>query len=126
MGGSDVVQFYSSGPIVLTVRLRLAPPPELANNTQIVQEFLSNYPNGDYSRDLVLGYTDIQSQASVQQQINNNLSLSLTYFVLFFASIDIAIAFYDHSEDKNKQSEYDAEQAYEEGVKEAKRKYKSI
>jgi hypothetical protein len=51
----------------------------------------------------------IESGQTIQQQASENRNLSLAYFVLFFASTDIAIALYDHSEDKDKAFRYQEE-----------------
>jgi len=37
--------------------------------------------------------------------------------VLFFASVDIAVALYGHSEDKNKKAKYDKEKEWEKKLK---------
>lgn len=42
-----------------------------------------------------------------QQEVSNDMNLGLTFFVLFFASIDIVVVIFDHSEDENRKAQYE-------------------
>jgi hypothetical protein len=49
---------------------------------------------------------DLLTQAKDNQNYSETLNLGLTSFILFFASLDIAFIIYDHSEDKDKKTQY--------------------
>lgn len=58
-----------------------------------------------YTTDVTFPNLQIGTGQEAQQQVTENLNLSLTCFVLFFACVNIAVVFYDHSENKDKKSD---------------------
>jgi hypothetical protein len=109
--GDDIVEFQASGSVDLTVTVTLLPPSYVYGETDTYNEYKALFPDGKYTVDVPLDSIVIESGLTSQQQNMNNLNLSLTYFVLFFASIDIAVLFFDHSEDKEKKEQYEAHKA---------------
>jgi hypothetical protein len=110
----------AAGPVELTVTIELLPTWEFSRDYVLWQNFTSMFPDNQYTLAISLPSIMIESGGTIQQQENYNLNLSLTYFVLFFAATDIAVALYDHSEDKNKKDTYDEEKAKKNFLKEAK------
>ncbi|HUW49290.1 MAG TPA: hypothetical protein VMW36_11155, partial [Patescibacteria group bacterium] len=101
--GFQWVEFQSLGAITMKIELYLRPTLEAWNMIDWLR-YTTKY--GPFTSDLSLPSPYIESgrtaEQQTQQQIYENYNLSLTFFVLFFASIDIAIVFYDHSEPKYK------------------------
>jgi len=52
----------------------------------------------------------LQLQWNKQQEISGDATFSLTFFVLAFMSLDLAIVVFDHSEDKKRKAEYESKQ----------------
>lgn len=117
--GDDWVEFQAAGSVELTVTIELLPTWDFMSEYALWQNFTSMFPDNQYTLVVPLPSIIIESGSIVQQQVSYSLNLSLTYFVLFFASVDIAVALYDHSEDKDKKAEYDKEKASKKLLKNA-------
>jgi hypothetical protein len=110
--GGGVI-FQNSGPINLEIRVYVQPNQNILSSVNMTG-FKSEYDMTFTIPDIYIisGQTsqqmNTQQQQEIQQQNNENNILSLTFFVLFFASLDIAVVFYDHSKDKDKEAEYNA------------------
>jgi len=115
--GDDLVEFQAAGSIELTITITLLPPSEVYSVQTLYEEFQSMFPDNRYTIEIPMTSIIIESGTTAQQQASNNLNLSLTYFVLFFASTDIAVALHDHSENKDKKTEYDEEKAEKKRLK---------
>lgn len=88
--GSQIIVVETSGMLGLTATIYF--------------EYPLGSPNLEVHYDIDLTFPNIQigTGEEARQQITENMNLSLTFFVLFFACVDIAVVFYDHSE-KNPQ-----------------------
>ena len=113
--GGDWVQFQAVGPVELTVTIDLIPTFDLLRAPDSWSEFSAMFPDNDYVLNVLFEPIQIASGEVAVQQESNNLNLSLTYFVLFFASVEIAVAFYDHSEARDKMKEYELERFRKKG-----------
>jgi hypothetical protein len=83
--------------------MNVNPTPELWNLTDW-KVFYSKY--SPFSATVDIPRVNIESNQAVQQQqmqtqqqIDQSRNFSLTLFVLFFASMDIAVTLYDHGDD---------------------------
>jgi hypothetical protein len=131
--GSGTMIFQNSGPITLQISASLLPTQDIWNDvnwTTFPTEFNVNVtiPNiYIQSSTLVQQQSLAQQELSQQQAETATLNLmqtqqkigdyqnsSLTYFVLFFACIDIAVVIFDHSKDDDKKAEYEKKNAEEE------------
>jgi hypothetical protein len=99
----EAIEFQSLGQVNLNIIVFWSPSPFVWN--------MINWStfSSEYATTLQFPSITIESGQTIQQQASENRNLSLAYFVLFFASTDIAIALYDHSEDKDKTAEYQEE-----------------
>ncbi len=111
--GSNTAEFLASGQLTLKIRLVMLPTEEL------YADINWDTWNTDYVATLQYPDLEITSGQLIQQQSYADLTLSLTYFVLFFASVDIAVVLYDHSEDKDEDKQYE----YRQRKAERKRRY---
>lgn len=103
--GSTTAVFQAIGPISLGVRILIFP------DTNLWEQVNWSTFNPEFVTTLEFQSITINSEQTTQQQTIENLNLSLAYFVLFFASSNIAVALYDHSEDKDKNAQYSEEKA---------------
>lgn len=89
--GNVLVELAAAGVFGATVDVTVIPVPWDRNATSgpILQ---TTMPFHDQIETIT-----IAPRGSAQQQLYENQDLSLTLFILFFASVDIAVAFYDHS-----------------------------
>ena len=93
--GAQTVIFETSSILSMTIKIDYEYP--IGSATTMAEYTINaSFPN-----------IQIGTGQEAQQQVNANLNLSLTCFVLFFASVDIAVALYDHSERKNKEPDYE-------------------
>ena len=131
--GGDTMIFQNAGPITLQISASLLPTQDVWNEVN-----WTTFPT-DFNVNVTIPNIYIQSSTSVQQQslaqqelsqqqattavlnqmqtqqrINDYENSSLTFFVLFFASIDIAVVIFDHSKDDDKKAEYEKKKAEEE------------
>jgi hypothetical protein len=93
-GGSQMVIFQTPEKLSLTIKMYY------------------EYPQGSsisntYTAKVTFPNIFIDSGLGTQQQANENQNLSLSFFVLFFACVDIAVVFYDHSEKKNNSNDFE-------------------
>ena len=105
------VEFQAVGPLELTITITLLPRDIFYIDTDTWNAFNSQFPDSRFTKNVVLEPILIQSGETVQQRISENLNLSLSYFVLFFASANIAVAIYDHSGDSDRLSDYEKKKA---------------
>jgi hypothetical protein len=105
--GSTTAIFQAVGPISLGVRILIFP------TTKLWEQVNWSTFNPEFVTTLEFQSITISSEQTTQQQTTENLNLSLAYFVLFFASTDIAVTLYDHSEDKDKNAQYSEEKQKE-------------
>jgi hypothetical protein len=100
--GANTAVFLASGMLAVKINLIIEP-------TSFTQDYV-DWKNWDSYYSAVVQFPDLQIESgqNLKQQQNNDATFSLTYIVLFFASVDIAVVLYDHSEDKDKekQAEY--------------------
>lgn len=115
--GGDWLEFQAAGAIELALEISLIPSWNFFGDAEAWTNFHSMFPDNEYDINLPMTSAFIESGQSIQEQIRNGLDLSLTYFVLFFASANIAVALYDHSENKDKKSEYDEKKAEKKHLK---------
>ena len=97
------------------VTIDLIPTFDLLRAPDSWSEFSAMFPDNEYVLNVLFEPIQIASGEVAVQQESNNLNLSLTYFVLFFASVEIAVAFYDHSEARDKMKEYELERFRKKG-----------
>lgn len=91
--GSQVAIFENSGTVSMTIEIYYEYP---------LGSFESSQPTiTDYTVNVVFLNLRIGTGQEVQQQRTENLNLSLMFFVLFFASLNITVVLYDHIEDKD-------------------------
>jgi len=102
--GSSFAQFEATGTVKMDIVFQVFPTDELINDINFT-EFETTHLEEIEFEPIV-----IDSGQVIQQRTSENLSLSLTCFVLFFASLEIALTFYDHSEDKEKKAEQEKKQ----------------
>ena len=125
--------FQNSGPITLQISASLTPTQNVINYVN-----WTTFPT-DFNVNVTLSNIYIQSSTSTQQQslaqqelsqqqaetttlnlmqiqqkINDFQNSSLTFFVLFFACIDIAVVIFDHSKDDDKKADYEKKKTEEE------------
>jgi hypothetical protein len=94
--GFQVDAFETPGIISVTIKIfSVVPLYPYASNSTI------------YSTTVTFPDLSIASGLESQQQTNENQNLSLTFFVLFFACVDITVVFYDHSEKKRYRDDYE-------------------
>jgi hypothetical protein len=92
--GSQVAVFEDSGTVSMTIAIYYEYP---------LGSFESSQPTiAEHTVNVVFPDLRIGTGQDVQQQRTENLNLSLMLFVLFFASLNISVALYDHSNDKSK------------------------
>ena len=105
--GANTVVFLASGP--LRISIKVATSPTIENQITAGPQVWNN----SYTTTLQFPEIEIAPQEIIQQQISDDVTLSLTYIVLFFASVNIGVVLYDHSEDKDeeKQAEYQERKA---------------
>lgn len=103
--GSGVAQFKAVGNVAMDVVFIMYPINDLINEV--------NWTTYDTVHPFEVEFEPIwiDSGQIIQQTISENLNLSLTYVVLFFAATEVAIAFYDHSEDNEKKAEQEKKNA---------------
>jgi len=118
--GMSPYSFETAGPVVLIDEVNFSLFSNETNNSALVNQFFTTYPNAGYSQQLVFSSVNVVSIESIQQTNNNNETLSLDYFVLFLGSLEVAVVIYEHSEDKDKKQKYDAIKNYKESLKETK------
>lgn len=116
--GGEWVEFQAIGPLELTITITLLPRDIFNIDTDTWNAFSSQFPDSRFTKNVVLEPILIQSGETVQQQIYENLNLSLSYFVLFFASTNIAVAIYSHSRDSG-MSDYEKKKVEKESKKNA-------
>jgi hypothetical protein len=113
--GSDMVVFRAGGPLAIKINLYLYPP------LQVIGNFDHSNWTSYYTATARFPDIEIASEQIISQQRSNDITLSLTYIVLFFACLDIGVVFYDHSEDKDEDKQYE----YRQKRAEKKRRYRS-
>lgn len=101
--GDDVVEFKGDGPLKLTVAI-LKNPTDVLWNAVNWTEYKTTF-----FQDVTFNTINIKSGWELEQKNSEEMNLSLALIVAFFASVEISIALYDHSEDKEKKAEYDRE-----------------
>jgi len=67
-----------------------------------------------------------QAQTEMQQTIYDYRNRGLTFFVLFFAAVDIAVVIYDHSNDDEKKAKYEKKKAEQENRNEINHLYDGV
>jgi hypothetical protein len=87
--GAGSVEFAAAGVFGATVDIIAIPTPKYWNATHL------NYPATMQFHDQIETIT-IAPSGTARQQVYENQNLSLTLFILFFASVDIAVTLYDH------------------------------
>jgi hypothetical protein len=91
--GNVLVKLAAAGVFGATVDVTVMPLPWYWNATSgsIVQTTMSFHDQ--------METITVAPRGTAQQQSYQNQDLSLTLFILFFASVDIAVTLYDHSYD---------------------------
>jgi hypothetical protein len=87
--GLTLVEFGAAGPFGSTVDVTAIPSPEYSNATK--QDYQTTMQFHDQMATITIGPRGI-----AQQRLYEDQNLSLTLFILFFASVDIAVTLYDH------------------------------
>jgi hypothetical protein len=90
--GVTLVELGAAGPSGATVDITAIPTPEYWNATK--PDFQTTMQFHDQIETITIGPRGI-----AQQQLYEDQNLSLTLFILFFASVDIAVTLYDHCYD---------------------------
>lgn len=103
--GYDYIQFQASGALEITLSFYMSLKQGLDDPINPIEY------EREFSKDITFESIVIKSNESTQQKITENMNLSLTYIVLFFATLEIAITLYDHSEDKDKKNYYEKKKA---------------
>ena len=106
-GGSNTAVFLANGLLAIKINLSLLP----TNGTWEVTDWTSW--TGQFTATLQFPDIEIAFGQVVQQQRNEDTTLSLTFVVLFIASLDIGVVLYDHSEDKDPDKQYEYRQRKE-------------
>ncbi len=115
----DWVRFQAAGSVSLDITIELLPKDRgIYSIDTLYQSYEEYFPDNRYKTNLVMAPV-IKSEQTIQEQLNENLSQSLSYFVLFLALVEIAVALYDHTEDKEKKKEYDRIKAFKKRLNEA-------
>lgn len=91
--GSQVGIFENSGTVSMDIKIAYEYP---------LGSFETSQPTiDDFTVHVSFTNLRIGTGQESQQKIYADLNLSLTFIVMFFACVDIAVVFYDHSEKKN-------------------------
>jgi hypothetical protein len=100
--GASTAKFLAPGPLLINFTFAFYP-----RNFTLYERHFQEW-KGSQLVSLQFREIDISSGQIIQQEQTNDVTLSLTYVVLFFASLDIGVVFYDHSEDddEDKQTDY--------------------
>jgi hypothetical protein len=93
------VEFLSAGPVELTISFYLHPP-DSTNETNVA--FYNIFPDGIFTKNFVLESIPIDPP-----QTTENFGLSLTFFAMFFASMNLSVLLYDRSKDSDKMILYE-------------------
>lgn len=112
--GGAIVTFLADGQ--LTIKINLAMLPSEAVWNDINWETWQSY----FTATVQFPDIEITSGQEIQQQRSADTNLSLTFIVLFFASVDIGVALYGYSEDKDEEKQY----RYKQRKADKKRRYK--
>jgi hypothetical protein len=102
--GSSTIEFAAPGRFGATVNLFLVPSNpflEYLNRMHIVVQNNMHFHNETAT-------ISIEPSGQAEQFIYENQNLSLTFFILFFASLDIAVTLHEHSYKRVKAREYAA------------------
>lgn len=99
--GQDETVFQAAGTLDITLDFL-----RFLNDKYVNMINNTNY-DPKFSTDITIESIIIETGEVIQQERNENLNLSLTYLVLFLATIEITIAIYDRSEDQNKKKYYE-------------------
>lgn len=106
--GGQWVQFQAAGLLTLNIKINVNPTEEIWNRVNW-DHFFSKY--SPFTASVAIPSVSITSgevfQQQTQQQNYENQNTSLTFFVLFFASVDIAVVLYDHSKRKDDQPNHE-------------------
>jgi hypothetical protein len=110
------VIFQDSGAIQLNIRIYAEPSPSIAPLANMTGYDYTHYFSVDVPIINIISQSAAQQtaenqQEQIQQQNNQNMNLSLTFFVATFASLGLAVVFYDHSKDEDKEADYEARKA---------------
>jgi len=129
--------FQNSGPVVFKLTIDAYPQEAYLNKTNW-QTFQSQYEPyftkavsiqnlNVRSTESIMQQGNAQQQIAILQALNNTQTMmnkqqaiydlktqSLTFFVLFFAALDIFVVLFDHSKDEDSQAEYNRKKAEEE------------
>ena len=110
--GEGTALLTASGSFSAKVKMWLAPTVEYSQTAERYNpEGLKNFEIEFSTLSLDVPSIEIKSgelvKLQARQQALEDLNLSLTYFVLFFASLDFAILIFDHSIDDDKKRDQD-------------------
>jgi hypothetical protein len=87
--GGGQVEFAAAGVFGATVDITAIPAPEYWNVTKLDFQTTMHFHNQTET-------ITIAPHGNAGQQWYEDQNLSLTFFILFFASVDIAVTLYDH------------------------------
>lgn len=104
--GNGSARFEAPGKLKMDIVFVLFPL-----NTNEWGEYEQRFPNHQFSEMVEFNSIYIESEQSIQQRRNEQTNLAISWVVLFFAFVELAVVFYNHSEDKDRKAEYERRKA---------------